>query len=113
MARSRSTATPPTTWGTWSHSARRAVVPSDTSIRVIALEGIPEIRIGDDIGSIIGEAITRRPGAPPLAAEDVVVVTEKAVSKAEGAVVDLAGVVPGADAIEFAGRYDREPRQVQ
>src|SRR3954464_4924991 len=113
MARSRSTSTRPMTWCTWSHSARRTVVPSDTSIRVIALEGIPEIRIGDDIGSIIGDAIARTRGATPLTAEDVLVVTQKAVSKAEGAVVDLTGVVPGADAVEFAERYDRDPRQVQ
>ncbi|MFL5708960.1 MAG: coenzyme F420-0:L-glutamate ligase [Chloroflexota bacterium] len=88
-------------------------MPSDTSIRVIALEGIPEIRIGDDIGSIIGDAIARTAGAAPLTAEDVLVVTQKAVSKAEGAVVDLTGVVPGTDAIEFAELYDRDPRQVQ
>jgi len=88
-------------------------VPSDTSIHVIALEGIPEIRIGDDIGSIIADAIARTPGAAPLTGEDVLVVTQKAVSKAEGAVVDLTGVVTGAEAIEFAERYDRDPRQVQ
>ena len=85
----------------------------DTSIRVIALEGIPEIRIGDDVGGIIADAIARTPGAAPLTVDDVLVVTQKAVSKAEGAVVDLTGVVPGAEAIEFAERYDRDPRQVQ
>src|SRR3954465_12017754 len=113
MARSRSTSARPMTWCAGSHSARRAVVPSDTSIRVIALEGIPEIRIGDDIGSIIGDAIARTPDAAPLTGEDVLVVTQKAVSKAEGAMVDLTGVVPGAEAIEFAERYDRDPRQDQ
>ena len=87
--------------------------PPDTSIRVIALEGIPEIRIGDDFGGIIADAIARTPGAAPLTAVDVLVVTQKAVSKAEGAVVDLTGVVPGAEAIVFAERYDRDPRQVQ
>ena len=49
----------------------------------------------------------------PLTTDDVLVVTQKIVSKAEGAVVDLTGVVPGAEAIEFAERYDRDPRQVQ
>ncbi|MFL5641022.1 MAG: coenzyme F420-0:L-glutamate ligase, partial [Chloroflexota bacterium] len=88
-------------------------MPSDRSIRVIALEGMPEIRIGDDIGRIIGDAIARTPDAAPLTGEDVLVVTQKAVSKAEGAMVDLTGVVPGAEAIEFAERYDRDPRQVQ
>ena len=44
---------------------------------------------------------------------DVLVVTQKVVSKAEGAVIDLTGVVPGEEALAFARRYDRDPRQVQ
>jgi coenzyme F420-0:L-glutamate ligase/coenzyme F420-1:gamma-L-glutamate ligase len=88
-------------------------VPAEASISVLALAGIPEVRIRDDLGDIIGNAIQRTPGALPLAGDDVLVVTQKIVSKAEGAVVDLTGVVPGEDALEFARRYDRDPRQVQ
>ncbi len=88
-------------------------MPADRSIRVLALDGIPEIRIGDDLGDIIANAIARTPGAVPLTTDDVLVVTQKIVSKAEGAVIDLTGVVPGAEAREFAERYDRDPRQVQ
>jgi len=88
-------------------------VPADASISVLALAGIGEIHIRDDLGDIIGNAIGRTPGALPLADDDVLVVTQKIVSKAEGAVVDLTGVVPGEDALEFARRYDRDPRQVQ
>jgi coenzyme F420-0:L-glutamate ligase/coenzyme F420-1:gamma-L-glutamate ligase len=88
-------------------------VPADRSIRIVALDGIPEIRIGDDLGDIIANAISRTPGAVPLSVDDVLVVTQKIVSKAEGAVIDLTGVVPGTEAIEFAERYDRDPRQVQ
>ena len=40
-------------------------------------------------------------------------VTQKIVSKAEGAVIDLTGVVPGEEATEFAERYGKDPRQVQ
>jgi coenzyme F420-0:L-glutamate ligase/coenzyme F420-1:gamma-L-glutamate ligase len=85
----------------------------DASISILALAGIGEIRIRDDLGDIIGNAIGRTPGAMPLTDRDVLVVTQKVVSKAEGAVVDLTGVVPGDDALEFASRYDRDPRQVQ
>ena len=88
-------------------------MPADASISVLALAGIGEIHIRDDLGDIIGNAIGRTPGALPLADDDVLVVTQKIVSKAEGAVVDLTGVVPGEDALEFARRYDRDPRQVQ
>jgi coenzyme F420-0:L-glutamate ligase/coenzyme F420-1:gamma-L-glutamate ligase len=88
-------------------------VPAEASLRVLALDGIQEIRVNDDLGSLIGDAIDRTPGARPLTDDDVLVVTQKIVSKAEGAIVDLTGVIPGEAAIEFARRYDRDPRQVQ
>ena len=83
------------------------------SISVLALDGMPEIRVGHDLGALIGDAIERTPDALPLTDHDVLVVTQKIVSKAEGAVVDLTGIVPGEKAVEFARRYDRDPRQVQ
>jgi coenzyme F420-0:L-glutamate ligase/coenzyme F420-1:gamma-L-glutamate ligase len=43
----------------------------------------------------------------------VLVVTQKVVSKAEGAVVDLTTVEPRPEAIEFAARWDRDPRQLE
>ena len=86
---------------------------ADASIRVLALDGIPEIREGDDLGHFIGNAIQRTAGALPLTREDVLVVTQKIVSKAEGAVVDLTTVEPRREAIRFANRYDRDPRQVE
>jgi coenzyme F420-0:L-glutamate ligase / coenzyme F420-1:gamma-L-glutamate ligase len=83
------------------------------SIAVLALEGIPEIRIGDDLPTIISDAIAGTAGAAPLLDDDVLVVTQKIVSKAEGAVVDLSGVEPRDEAIEFAQRFDRDARQVE
>jgi coenzyme F420-0:L-glutamate ligase/coenzyme F420-1:gamma-L-glutamate ligase len=88
-------------------------VPVDRGVAILALDGIPEIRIRDDLGAIIGDAIERTPDALPLRDDDVLVVTQKVVSKAEGAVVDLTAIVPGEDALEFARRFDRDPRQVQ
>ena len=86
---------------------------TERSLQVIALVGIPEIRLHADLGAVIGDAIERTPGARPLTEHDVLVVTQKIVSKAEGAVVDLTGVVPSQEAIEFARTFDRDPRQVQ
>jgi coenzyme F420-0:L-glutamate ligase/coenzyme F420-1:gamma-L-glutamate ligase len=88
-------------------------VSADAPIRILALEGIPEIREGDDLGVFIGNALQRTRGALPLATDDVLVVTQKIVSKAEGAVVDLTSVEPRPEAIEFAERFDRDPRQVE
>ena len=92
---------------------RARAVAGAPAILILALDGIPEIRIRDDLGTIIGEAIGRTPGAIPLTDQDVLVVTQKIVSKAEGAVIDLTGIVPSDEAIGFAQRYDRDPRQVQ
>ena len=86
---------------------------ANASIRILALDGIPEIREGDDLGVFIGNAIQRTAGALPLTREDVLVVTQKIVSKAEGAVVDLTTVTPRREAIKFAKRFDRDARQIE
>ena len=115
-ARSRSTSTRPTTSSSSSRSkpsTPEASVSADASIRILALDGIPEIREGDDLGVFIGNAIQRTPGALPLTAQDVLVVTQKIVSKAEGAVVDLTTIEPRPEAVEFAERFDRDPRQIE
>jgi coenzyme F420-0:L-glutamate ligase/coenzyme F420-1:gamma-L-glutamate ligase len=82
-------------------------------VEVLALEGIPEVREGDDLAAFIVQAFERTHGALPLREDDVLVVTQKVVSKAEGATVDLTTVAPRAEAIEFARRWDRDPRQVE
>ena len=51
-------------------------------IRIIPIEGVPEVRAHDDLGELLFAAI-----ATPLEDNDVVVVTQKVVSKAEGRVV--------------------------
>jgi coenzyme F420-0:L-glutamate ligase/coenzyme F420-1:gamma-L-glutamate ligase len=68
---------------------------------------------GDDVGALIGDALDRTGGVLPLRPDDVVVVTQKIVSKAEGAVVDLETVEPRHDAVAFAERWDRDPRQIE
>jgi coenzyme F420-0:L-glutamate ligase / coenzyme F420-1:gamma-L-glutamate ligase len=88
-------------------------LPVDRSVRVLPLDGIPEVRVGDDLAALVGDAVERTPGVPPLTGADVLVVTQKVVSKAEGAVVDLTTVKPRPEAIDFAARWDRDPRQVE
>jgi coenzyme F420-0:L-glutamate ligase/coenzyme F420-1:gamma-L-glutamate ligase len=82
-------------------------------IEVVALDGIPEIRPGDDLGALVGDGIAATPGLLPLRPDDVLVVTQKAVSKAEGAIVDLTTIEPRPEAVEFAARWDRDARQVE
>jgi len=86
---------------------------NDGRLAVVALDGIPEIRAGDDLGALLISALRSTPGGLPLAEDDVLVVTQKIVSKAEGAVVDLTTVEPRPEAVEFATRWDRDPRQLE
>jgi coenzyme F420-0:L-glutamate ligase/coenzyme F420-1:gamma-L-glutamate ligase len=92
-------------------------MPADTEpatghLEVIALVGIPEITVGADLPGVLVDAIKATAGATPMDG-DVLVVTQKIVSKAEGAVVALASVEPRPEAVEFARRFDRDPRQIE
>ena len=82
-------------------------------LEVIALEGIPEIAPGDDLPARIVSALETTGGIQPLRDDDALVVTQKVVSKAEGALVDLTTIEPRAEVVEFAKRWDRDPRQVE
>ncbi len=82
-------------------------------IEVVALEGIPEIAPGDDLPARIVAALQWTDGILPLDDGDVLMVTQKVVSKAEGAIVDLTTIEPRPEAVEFATRWDRDPRQVE
>jgi coenzyme F420-0:L-glutamate ligase / coenzyme F420-1:gamma-L-glutamate ligase len=73
-------------------------------ISVSPVEGLPEIREGDDLGALIAERSELLDG-------DVLVVAQKAVSKAEGRVVRLDEVQPSAKAHELAG--DEDPRRLE
>ncbi len=78
-------------------------------LELVALEGIPEIAPGDDLVAPIAAAAA----ALDLVDEDVLVVTQKIVSKAEGRVVELAGIEPSPFAREWAERWRRDARQVE
>jgi coenzyme F420-0:L-glutamate ligase/coenzyme F420-1:gamma-L-glutamate ligase len=82
----------------------------------VALPALPEVQRGDDLGGLIVSAWRALvAGEPDLAPrpDDVLVVTQKVVSKAEGAVVDLRTVEPRPEAAAFGARWDRDPRQVE
>jgi coenzyme F420-0:L-glutamate ligase/coenzyme F420-1:gamma-L-glutamate ligase len=82
-------------------------------IEAIAVPGLGEIVPGDDLPALIAEALASAVDLQPLRDDDVLVVTQKVVSKAEGAIVDLTPIEPSPVATEFARRYDRDARQVE
>lgn len=88
-------------------------MPDAGRFEIIALDGIPEVGLGDDLPALIVAALRATPGALPSRLDDVIVVTQKIVSKAEGAVVDLTTIEPRPEAVAFAARWDRDPRQIE
>jgi coenzyme F420-0:L-glutamate ligase/coenzyme F420-1:gamma-L-glutamate ligase len=92
------------------------VAEAPEAVLAVALPELPEIEPGDDLGALI-VAAWRQLGAerPELAPResDVLVVTQKVVSKAEGRIVRLADVRPRAEAVAFAQAWGRDARQVE
>lgn len=80
-------------------------------LSLMPVQGIPEVSPGDDLAALVGRGLAVSGVA--LAAWDVVVVTHKVVSKAEGQVVDLRSVVPSPRAVEIAAQTDNDPRLVE
>jgi len=75
-------------------------------MEIAGVAGLPEVHPGDDLATLIADATT-------LADGDVVVVTSKVVSKAEGRTVELDTVTPSGFAAEWAVRWDKDPRVVE
>jgi coenzyme F420-0:L-glutamate ligase/coenzyme F420-1:gamma-L-glutamate ligase len=78
-------------------------------ITAVALDGLPEIRPGDDPAALIADAMP--PGAPGRG--DVLVVAHKFISKAEGRTRALSAVTPGPRAVALAAELHKDPRHVQ
>jgi coenzyme F420-0:L-glutamate ligase/coenzyme F420-1:gamma-L-glutamate ligase len=77
-----------------------------SDLRVLPVEGMPEVREGDRVGKLIAERAELEPG-------DVLVVSQKIVSKAEGRVVRLDSVTPSERARELAKKLGKEAELVE
>jgi coenzyme F420-0:L-glutamate ligase/coenzyme F420-1:gamma-L-glutamate ligase len=80
-------------------------------LTLFALPGLPMVRAGDDLAALIIAALDR--AGRVLTDRDVLVIAQKIVSKAEGRVVDLATVTPGARAIALGAEVGKDPRLVE
>lgn len=76
-----------------------------------AVPGLPEVAPGDDLAALIADAASSAGVA--IGAGDLVAIAQKAVSKAEGRVVNLATVAPGRRARDLASRLGKDARVVQ
>jgi coenzyme F420-0:L-glutamate ligase/coenzyme F420-1:gamma-L-glutamate ligase len=85
-------------------------------LTAVALPALPEIQPGDDLGRLVAEAwwaLTTEDASLAPAAGDVIVVTQKVVSKAEGRIVRLSDVEPREEAVAWARAWDKDARQVE
>ena len=82
-----------------------------TELRVIGLPGIPIVTPGMDLAALIQQASTAAP--LPLQAGDILVVTQKVVSKAEGHLIHLRDITPSPLAKNFAQQWGKDPRHVE
>ncbi|MSQ27089.1 MAG: coenzyme F420-0:L-glutamate ligase [Dehalococcoidia bacterium] len=80
-------------------------------LRVAGLTSLPEVRPGDDLARLIFDAAERE--GVGLQDGDVVSVTQKIVSKAEGRLVDLREVEPSDFARQVAAQAEKDPRVVE
>lgn len=80
-------------------------------LHLFAVPGLPEVDAGTDLGASIAAAAAR--SGRGIEHGDVFVVAQKAVSKAEGAVVRLDQVVPSARAAEWAAAHGKDPRVIE
>ena len=74
-------------------------------IQLLPVHGLPEIRPADDLAALIAELAT-------LEDDDVVVVAQKVVSKAEGRIVRIDDFEPSEKARQLAGD-ERDPRELE
>jgi coenzyme F420-0:L-glutamate ligase / coenzyme F420-1:gamma-L-glutamate ligase len=80
-------------------------------LQLFPVKGIAEIKEGDDVGNLVVAAC--RKNDLQIEKDDIVVVTHKIVSKAEGRVFDLSDIVPSRFAIKVARHIQKEPEAVE
>ncbi|MEE2803699.1 MAG: coenzyme F420-0:L-glutamate ligase [Pseudomonadota bacterium] len=84
---------------------------SASEIRLTALDGIPQVQPGDDLAAMLGDALARE--TPVLVDQDVLVVSQKIVSKAENRYVSLRDVRPSAKALHLAQETDKDAALIE
>ncbi len=84
---------------------------SQGQVTITALAGIPRVRPGDDLAGLLIAALER--GGMRPRSQDILVVAQKIVSKAEGRYLDLAELIPSARAGEIAAVTGKDPRLVE
>ena len=80
-------------------------------INIFGLDGVPLVKPGDDLVEIIKDALTV--SNERLQDDDIVVIAQKIISKAEGRIVSLNSVKPSPQAEALATKLEKDPRQIE
>ncbi len=94
-----------------SRAASKKAHAAGPAVRLIRLPGLPEIRRGDDLAGQITDAAHK--ARMQFEDGDILVVAQKIISKAEGAVIHLATISPSPQAQVIAARQKKDPRFVE
>jgi coenzyme F420-0:L-glutamate ligase/coenzyme F420-1:gamma-L-glutamate ligase len=78
-----------------------------TGLQIFGLPGLPEVELGDDLATL--SIRTAAAAGTPLQSGDVLVVTSKIVSKAEGRTVQLDDIEPSPFALAWSQQWDKDP----
>lgn len=81
------------------------------AVKVIGVEGMPNVKVGDDLATLICQAAERQ--GTPLQNGDVIVVTHVIVSITEGRVKSLDSIVPSVFAENIAQQFGKDPALVE
>ena len=91
-------------------------MPTPPTLQLIPLPDIPLVQPGDHLGQLIAASLKRRTratGDTVLADADILVITSKIVSKAEGRYVNLVSIHPSPQAVALGRRTNKDPRLVE
>jgi coenzyme F420-0:L-glutamate ligase/coenzyme F420-1:gamma-L-glutamate ligase len=96
--------------------ASQSAAAQQDGLIALPIDGLGEIQPNDNLPELIADSVQRfisERSLGPLRADDVISVTQKIVSKAEGAIVDLTSITPRPEAVAYAERWKRDARQVE
>lgn len=91
-------------------TANTSAVADAGELRIMPVRGVPEIAPGDDLGTLLGDALAAGGG---VRQGDILAVTQKVVSKAEGRLVHLGDITPSVLARHVAEQANKDARQVE
>lgn len=90
-----------------SNKKSRSTVP----VEIIPLTGMPEIVPGDDLASLIIDAVARR--SLSIERGNIFVVAQKIISKSEGQIVELDSIAPSKRAVRWAAKHRKDARVIE